>query len=665
VRFSATVVDEAGETGVGSSSVDLAVDDLKVSAVTELDGLVPSFNNRAYIRVTTPDGRPLREADLVLRNPYDPSQPEQKARTDVDGVAAIQLDPGEPVTIVDPPPPVRLRPLTPNPVRLQSASVRPGGRSLDLAERRALDGAYAAVARCGVWAVGDASVDAGVEVDAFGSVRSVVIPDSEIGRCVGAAVRSLRFPSVGKLRTYDLQWTVPDTLQPHLRLSNYDVVSSSSGTVAALQAAALKARRCLPRGSGVDGARVLTGHWTLRKNSRTPTVAWQTETGTGLPASAIGCVRSALSGLSLDQASKFDVMGVAELSLSVPRPPGSVKPQATTRTGFEFEVVASTAGSESGRTRMRFGVGNIPSLRLRPTPALASPGQGVAFELLRGPSFTGDLPKKLSLMKGTITVATEEVDADSRTVEFEIPKDVDGFLYVQANGARSVIFVQPDDALKVELSTDNDVYRPGETAVLTVRTRAGESPTAAAVSLAGVDQTLSQLAPLLGPDDWGRVTVRATGEDVFGSFGPRALQLGQIRGENAALAAVLKVQNLPMDAAGDVRSSTNANVQPDEVEALTTSFYRGLEALVSRVRAWEKSAPADEQMQPATLARMWAAVLDSAEDPIVDAYGRRLELTTLPPDLLEQTDPRQVVADSRRLPEDVTNWPAWVMENRP
>jgi hypothetical protein len=35
----------------------------------------------------------------------------------------------------------------------------------------------------------------------------------------------------------------------------------------------------------------------------------------------------------------------------------------------------------------------------------------------------------------------------------------------------------------------------------------------------------------------------------------------------------------------------------------------------------------------------------------------------LPSDLLELTDPRLLVADKRRLPEDVENWQTFVREN--
>ena len=88
--------------------------------------------------------------------------------------------------------------------------------------------------------------------------------------------------------------------------------------------------------------------------------------------------------------------------------------------------------------------------------------------------------------------------------------------------------------------------------MLTVTTMAGDKPTAAGVGLMGVDSTLAQLAPLLGPDEWGRVTVRATSDrPAFDAFDPKALTLGQVRGDNAAKAAVLRISQLPMDYAGD------------------------------------------------------------------------------------------------------------------
>jgi len=56
----ATVTDAAGERITGSGPIILSADPIVASVETELlDGLVPDFNNRIYVRVTKPDGTPL------------------------------------------------------------------------------------------------------------------------------------------------------------------------------------------------------------------------------------------------------------------------------------------------------------------------------------------------------------------------------------------------------------------------------------------------------------------------------------------------------------------------------------------------------------------------------------------------------------------------------
>jgi hypothetical protein len=73
-------------------------------------------------------------------------------------------------------------------------------------------------------------------------------------------------------------------------------------------------------------------------------------------------------------------------------------------------------------------------------------------------------------------------------------------------------------------------------------------------------------------------------------------------------------------------------------------------------------------MRPATMAALWGQALAACEqrgERVVDAYGRRLTLSRLPPDLLALTDPRAVVVVGTRLPEDVENWAAWVAKERP
>ena len=87
-----------------------------------------------------------------------------------------------------------------------------------------------------------------------------------------------------------------------------------------------------------------------------------------------------------------------------------------------------------------------------------------------------------------------------------------------------------------------------------------------------------------------------------------------------------------------------------------------------QTRTWESTAPEAEQMTPRTMARLWAKALDTLEfrkQPARDAWGRKLKLHRLPYDLLALTDPRAVVVNGTRLPEDIENWTAWVAKEKP
>ncbi|MBW2255932.1 MAG: hypothetical protein JRI25_15220, partial [Deltaproteobacteria bacterium] len=660
------VTEEAGEVATGGTRVILSKDDLMVEAVTELgDGLVGGFNNRAYLRVSTPDNSPLPLADVVVSNPWDTRAKAREAKADEDGVAALQLDPGDPVTVVIPAPPVRVRPLVPGTPSISSGGELWEGRSLDMAERRALDRAVPAVARCGDYAPGDASVRIGVRVNGAGTVSDVLHDTSPVGRCVGAAVRAVRFP-MGAQRTYSLTWIVPDSLVPSFQVNTSPAYGAHDGFRRSWQEAAIEARRCASMGQGVSGRTVLKAHWRVFEESQAIESSLQTDRGTGLNGAQLECVRRAFLSARLDEEADEDAMGTASVSLSVPSPPGSSKPSPTATTGYELQIAAHVDQAKIGETRLVLPVGLIPPLRLRATPSLASPGDSVMVEMFRGPDFYGDLPEKVWLRRGDLYVEKAKVDEESRSVTYTLPSDQDGFFYVEVSGARAVIFVQPTDPLSVELATDEATYRPGATARLTVTTRAGDAPTPAGVGLSGVDTALAQLAPLLGPDDYGRVTVRATSDNpAFGAFDPRALSLGQVRGENAAKAAVLRISQLPMDPGGDERLYTSGSSTHDDVEVLITSFYRALEALHKRVRAWEKTAPEGETMSPALMVEMWnetTKALDKEGKSARDAFGRRLTLDILPSDLLAQVDPRQVVADGTRLPEDVIAWDRYVLE---
>ena len=357
-------------------------------------------------------------------------------------------------------------------------------------------------------------------------------------------------------------------------------------------------------------------------------------------------------------------MGVSAAVLRIPKRPDQVVPQARTRTAYQLEVSAVRDTTEIGRSRPILAVGTVPNVRLRATPSLARPGDQVQVEIFRGPQSGRSLPESLWLRDGSVYL--EQADVEGNAATFSIPEDAEGFLHVEWAGARTVVYVQEAAPLTVTLSTDAPAYAPGTRTELTVRTAAGGKPQPAAVGLVGVDQTLSQLAPLLGADDYGRVTVLTEAErPAFDSFDPRALALGQVTGENAAKAALLRISHLPTNAAGDQPTSATAEVVADTDGATLAAFYRVLEATRRRVRQWEEAAPQEEQMDPSRMVAFYQetlVALEQAGEAAVDGYGRPLTLGALPYDLLEQLEPRALVADATRLPEDVVSFTRYVDE---
>lgn len=656
-----SVTDETGETGRAGAPIVLSRESLKVEIVTELaGGLVQGFNNRAYLRVATPDGRPLADADLVVRRPYDPDDPGKQTRTDVDGVAALQIDPGSPVTVVEPAPPVRVRPRVSRPPQLVGAVEKGEERGLDLEERRAFDLLLPSLASCGLYASGTPTVSVGIQVDRAGRVRRTSTDGDPLSACVAGAATAAVLPA-GAERTYSLQWNVPDAMLPSIAWTG----TTAFGSAPVLEAwsnGAIAARRCLQGGTGIDGARVLVAHWSVEKGSRAVQTVIDEEAGHGLAPATVQCVRAALGTPTLEEPAGQTAMGVASAALSVPVPPGSVAPQASTRSAYELAVTASSGDETLGEGRLVVEAGAIPSLRMRAEPSLVRPGDSVTVELLRGPGFSGELPEKLRLTNGSALV--EEATVVEKAAKFTIPEGVNGFLQVEWGGARSVVFVAPSEPLSVALSTDRSTYRPGETATLTVETLAGTGPVAAAVSLVGVDTALGQLAPLVGANDFGRVTVRTSASrPAFGIFEPKALVLGQIRGENAAKAAVLAIDGLPADPAGDSPANGTGQRLADTQERLTADFYRALDRASGRIRAWEAGAGEGELFAPERMVEVWdGALADLAAEgaPAVDGYGRPLALEVLPLDLLALTDPRTLVADASRLPEDFVGWVQYV-----
>lgn len=660
------VTDETGEAQSGGTRLVISADDVRAEVLTELDGgLVGGFNNRAWLRVTTPDGVPVRKASLVVGNPFEEGAKGYEAETDIDGVAMLQLDPGDPISIPMPPVPVRSRPPTPGEVRLSRSVVLPGGGGPSLPERRVLDRLHAPVAACGDFSTGTSAVEVALQVDAGGRARSVLHDEGRVNACVGEIVRGARFPA-GTPRVLATTWLVPDSLRPSFPAA----VSSGGGDASAAQAAItdalLEARRCVARGRGRRGAEVLSGTWRQRAGQTRLEFDVGTGASSALSAGELGCIRRTLEGAEVS-AKQRDAVGSVVVRLQRPGEAVQHQAQATFTTGYPVGVAAKVDGSELGTTLAVVGVGSVPPLRIRMTPSLPMPGDTVTVDFLRGPDFYGTFPEKVSLMQGGRRVSRVNFpEKGKKQVQFDIPADTRGFVTVDVNGARGVAFVQEPNPLALSLSTDRDAYAPGEEAKLMVKTTAGAVGVPAAVGLMGVDESLGQLAPLLGPDDLGRVTVRATSDTpAFGAFDARALALGQIRGENAATAAVLSLTHLPSDPAGDTFVSTRGQATVDDLEVVTRRFWRTRTKLVERVRAWEDAAPEGEELTHERLAKLWTETVmaqESAGTPARDAFQRPLTLNHLPRPLVERLDPREIASDATRLPEDVTPWMTWVAE---
>jgi hypothetical protein len=650
----ADVVEPAGEQVAGAATAVLSPEPVRVVALTELgDGLVEGFNNRVYLRVTTPDGTPLPEADLRVVRPYDPTDEGKSARTDVDGVAVVQLDPGPPVTVVTPAPPLRVRPVEARPASVTRADDLVGG-AFDLPTSRALDTAMAGVTDCGERATGAHSVEVAVRLSPGGQVTTAAPSgDDAVSRCVAERLRAVRFP-LGRTRTFALAFQIPEAPVPSLHL---DAVGGTTVAFDPLARAVAEARPCVRR-DGRD-TELFEVHYGVRAGSRDVSVTLEPLDAPGV---SDACIRAAVSGIRLPREVDGDLLGVGRIRVEAPHTRTVSTPQPTTSVAYELSVSASLGDEALGSGRVVLPVGAVPPMRLRATPPLAHPGDQVVIELVRGPTWSGSLPEELVLWEGTVEVARSKVVDKAAT--FALPADADGFLHAEWAGARAVVFVSPADPLSLSVAAEQQTYAPGDRGSLRISTKRGDAPVQAGVGLVGVDAMLGQLAPLLPPDDYGRITVRATADQpAFGAFDPKALALGRIRGENAARAAVLRVTKLPMDPAGDRGASARGASTFDPRAVLIENFYGVLVRAAADLAAWEASAPASEALDAARMVAIWDGALDALEaegKPVVDGYGRRLSLAVVPVDLLAQVDPRKLVSDATRMPEDAEDFVQYV-----
>ena len=670
-------VDAAGDRVEGGAAVLLSQDDIAVSAVTELaDGLVEGFNNRVFVRATTPDGRVLDGVTLNVRRLWDASDRGTDAEVDEDGVGVVQLDPGPPVNVVIPAMPFRPPPRTP-PVTRQSLEelldVDETGE-VSLADRLAFDRLEARVGGCARYA-SDAmdTAIAGVLVRASGAVANVSSPGGRLGACLATALKDLRLEP-GRERFFQVSYGFDDSELPRFELELRGVPIVPAGLQQRLADALLDARDCLP-------ANVRTGQlprlleWKVGPDRRAVDVNWVPVKGDPFAERALACVQSRVKALTLpkepqggdDGEALGDAIGAAFVQVIAPEKYQALRPQDTVMVGYELQVTAKKRGEVLGRTTLRLAPGTVPRIRFRAKSQQVAPGEVVTVELLRGPDFTGELPEKLYLRHAYQSVEAK-LDEKTRSAQFAVPADWQGWAGVEWGGGQLIFFVKPRAPLEVKVTPEKPRYAPGQVAQLDVRTTEGGQGASAAVGLFGVDDSLSQLVSLPGPDELASMRPQAVGVAAFGSLDAQALSLGRIRGANAAAATLVRVSSLPPPPAVEASVPVHGATAFDPNATLVDRFYAVLGELYAQERSWESSAPAAEKLTPQVMARLWTQALDAVEakkESARDAWGRRLRLHRLPADLLALTDPRSVVVNGTRLPEDVQNWPQWVAKEKP
>ncbi|HWO17621.1 MAG TPA: MG2 domain-containing protein [Kofleriaceae bacterium] len=662
-----SAVDPAGDRAVGVASVLLSEDGIDASAVTELGaGLVPSFNNRLYVRVTTPSGREVAGAKINVRRAWQPDDKGYDALLDEDGVASLQVDPGPPVNVVIPAAPFRPAPREQLVTRGEVRELI-GGEGAPLADQVELDRWLPALEPCAKWFDADSAEAAlGLRVDRGGAVVAVAAGTGALERCVAGVVRGRRLPA-GPERMYALAFTFSDPGLSSLGPTVESTLEEPTGLTPAVAELSRGARDCLPAAAFGQLPRALS--WRVRAGTKVVELGpWIDDpSGEATAAAAVGCAAARFAGarVPLAEPAESDSMGLVRFSVAQAEAVTQARPQPTTMLGYELIVTADLPGKPS--TKLRLSPGTVPDLRLRVAPVLAKPGDTVTAQLIRGPEFRGVLPKKLEVvhLKGQKEVDVGKEQKASATID----PGTEGWVEIRGGGVRALVFVKPAQDLAVSLAPAQDRYKPGDKAQLQLRTLVGGKGGKAAVGLFGVDDSLAQLAPLAGPGDMARVQPKVeTSAPAFGTLDGQALTLGRIRGANAAAATVLRVSEIPKPPDLDAYVNASARSTFDPVVELTDSFYFVLTELHTQVRAWEASAPPDEKMQPATMARLWTKALEACErrqERVTDAYGRRLKLSRLPSDLLTLTDPRAVVVVGTRLPEDVENWAQWIARERP
>ncbi len=691
---SIAATDPAGDRVVGVSSLLLSEDALQVAAVTELEGgLVESNNNRVYLRVTDPTGNALGGAKINVKRAWAPGDQGIDAELDSDGVARIQFDPGRPISVVVPPMPVRESPRqSAGGATLSTLSdLVSSSRDASIADQVAVESWLTDMQPCARWVrAGSQSSTVSFRVSASGAISSVTPHTAEAGsgppfrpgpldRCLADLIGKRSMPR-GRDRLYEASFWLQEAQLPTLtptvsRTNSSDDLQRGRDAhlteffMRELHEAALDTRNCLPR--NFEGELPFQLFWRITAGSKKVAFSWLKDTGSSrvMPMELDGCIMRSVLGIELRAEAMADEIGLVRYQLSQPAVSGQeLAPQPTILQGYELTVEAQLGAEDLGSTRLIMQPGTVPDLRLRATPVVANAGDEIELAFFRGPNYQGDIPREIRMQHQGGGEELELKDK-AKSATFKLPDEAKGWYEFSAQGARALVFVRSTEDLSLSLTPGQDAYQPGASASLQIQTQVAGVGAKAAVGLFGVDNSLSQIATLRGPDDLGSLRPAIImHEQAFGALDAQALTLGRIRGAQAMEATVLRVDAIPAPGDTDRVLYESAETEFNPLLELTDHFYIALAELHEQTRAWEKNAAKGETMTPKQMAALWQASLKACKargNAIVDSYGRPLRLHWLPEDLLSLTDPAQVVADATRLPEDVENWQQWVMKEKP
>jgi hypothetical protein len=673
LRAAVSVTDAAGDRVTGEASVLLSQDAIQVSAITPFEGgLVGGYSNRLYLRVTTADGRSLPGTRIKVRRAWLDEPDTRGAELDADSVARIQIDPGPPVNVVIPAVPVRAAPAKEKKVSYSEAKDLITDENASLDDQVELDRWLALLEPCGKWIDEgeDTTARLALQVSESGAILSG-LARTELERCALARVKGRRLPA-GRARLFALDLEFSEPALPSLQTTFASATSDDppESLTKLVETGARDARDCLPR--GVSGELPWVLSYQLAAKSRKPVLTWLKTGATPevkIPDSAAACILSRLRARTLETPAEAPAMGIVRCELQAASSEEEAEaPSPTIMKGYELLVSAEAGGKPIGQTRLRLGPGELPRLTVRAEPVVAAPGSTIDVELIRGPKFSGALPSTVEVEHQGNTKSLN-LPKDARRVRYTLPPGESGWFAFSTQGSQALVYAKSKGQLAVTVAADQPRYAPGARARLRIKTLDGDRGTKAAVGLVGVDESLAQLVPLPGPDALRAVRPEVPmKEKAFGILDGQALALGRVRGRYAAEATVLRVASIPRPASLDSWVTASAETRFDPNSEITDRFYSVLAELHRAVRTWEKAAPPSELMTPARMVDLWSRALEACAargQAVVDAFGRRLRLHRLPPDLLALTDPRQVVVVGTRLPEDVEDWAQWVSRRKP